>query len=43
MIIAPRNIGEPPVSAYALSNSGELVAMITPSVEVAPTTPPRIL
>jgi hypothetical protein len=41
MIMAPRNIGDPPVSAYDASNSGELVARMMPSVEVAPTTPPR--
>ena len=38
MIMAPRNIGAPPLSPM---NSGSLVAMMTPITENAPTTPPR--
>ncbi len=39
MIIAPRNIGEPPSSPM---KSGSLVAMMTPITDNAPTTPPRV-
>ena len=39
MIIAPRNIGEPP---WSPTNSGKYVATITPMVAEAPTTPPRV-
>ena len=39
MIMAPRNIGEPP---WSPTNSGKYVATITPIVAAAPTTPPRV-
>ena len=39
MIMAPRNIGEPPLSPMKI---GSLVARITPITDTAPTTPPLV-